>query len=81
MTRADGRGIDRLDLDNPDFIERLDVLIAGRGGNPQSSGMEASLGNFAPRVGAHLSPQRQDGVPRRLRPDAQRDAVGARAAR
>jgi hypothetical protein len=52
MTRADGRGIDVLDLDNPDFTKKLDVLIAGRGGNPQSSGMEASLGNFAPRAGA-----------------------------
>jgi hypothetical protein len=52
MTRADGRGIDVLDLDNPDFQRRLDVLIAGRGGNPQTSGMEASLGNFAPRAGA-----------------------------
>ncbi|HET7697162.1 MAG TPA: TonB-dependent receptor [Vicinamibacterales bacterium] len=51
MTRADGRGIDRLDLDNPDFARRLDVLVAGRGGNPQSSGMEASFDNFAPRVG------------------------------
>jgi hypothetical protein len=51
MTRADGRGIDRLDLDNPDFNRRLDVLVAGRGGNPQSSGMKASFDNFAPRVG------------------------------
>ena len=30
----------------------LDVLVAGRGGNPQNSGMETSLNNFAPRVGA-----------------------------
>jgi hypothetical protein len=51
MTRADGRGIDRLDLDNPDFARRLDVLVAGRGNNPQDSGMKASLDNFAPRVG------------------------------
>ena len=51
MHRADGRGLDRLDLDNPDFTRQLDVIIAGRGGNPQSNGMEAGLNNFAPRVG------------------------------
>ena len=52
MTRADGRGVDRLDLTNPDPAHQLDVLIAGRGGNPQTNGMSASLDNFAPRVGA-----------------------------
>jgi hypothetical protein len=52
MKRADGRGVDRLDLDNPDFSRKLDVLIAGRGGNPQSSGMKMSWNNFAPRLGA-----------------------------
>jgi hypothetical protein len=46
MHRADGRGLDRLDLAN------LEVLVAGRGNNPQNNGMEASLNNFAPRVGA-----------------------------
>jgi hypothetical protein len=51
MTRADGRGLDRLDLTNADPARRLDVLIAGRGNNPQTNGMSASLGNFAPRVG------------------------------
>jgi carboxypeptidase family protein/TonB-dependent receptor-like protein len=51
MTRADGRGLDRLDLTNPDPQRRLDVLIAGRGGNSQTSGMKASFDNFAPRVG------------------------------
>jgi hypothetical protein len=45
MTRADGRGIDRLDL------KTLDVIVAGRGGNPVTNGLEASLGNFAPRLG------------------------------
>jgi hypothetical protein len=52
MTRADGRGLDRLDLSNPDPLRRLDVLLAGRGNNSQTSGMKASLDNFAPRVGA-----------------------------
>jgi hypothetical protein len=52
MTRADGRGVDRLDLTNPDPAHQLDVLIAGRGDNPQTNGMSASLDNFAPRVGA-----------------------------
>ena len=45
MTRVDGRGLDRLDLPS------LDVLVAGRGNNPQTNGMNASLDNFAPRVG------------------------------
>ena len=51
MTRADGRGLGRLDLSNPDPARRLDVLLAGRGDNPQTNGMKASLDNFAPRVG------------------------------
>jgi hypothetical protein len=46
MHRIDGRGLDRLDLTN------LDVLVAGRGNNPQNNGMEMGLDNFAPRVGA-----------------------------
>ena len=46
MTRADGRGVDRLDTST------LEVLVAGRGGNPQTSGLTASLNNFAPRFGA-----------------------------
>jgi carboxypeptidase family protein/TonB-dependent receptor-like protein len=46
MHRADGRGVDRLDLTT------LDVLIAGRGGNPQNNGMKMSWNNFAPRLGA-----------------------------
>src|SRR5205807_9087546 len=46
MHRADGRGLDRLDLTT------LDVIIAGRGGNPQNNGMSADLNNFAPRLGA-----------------------------
>ena len=52
MKRADGRGVDRLDLTNPVFERQLDVLIAGRGGNPQGSGMKMSWNNFAPRLGA-----------------------------
>ena len=46
MTRANGRGIDRVDPAN------LMVLVAGLGGNDQTNGMEASLNNFAPRLGA-----------------------------
>src|SRR6266542_4083512 len=46
MTRANGRGVDRLDLNT------LEVLIAGKGGNSQTSGMKARLDNFAPRLGA-----------------------------
>jgi hypothetical protein len=45
MHRADGRGLDRLDLTT------LDVIIAGRGPNPQNNGMTAGKGNFAPRLG------------------------------
>jgi hypothetical protein len=46
MTRADGRGLERLDLDT------LEVLLGGRGGNPKDVGLEASKDNFAPRLGA-----------------------------
>jgi len=46
MHRADGRGVDRVDLNT------LDVLIAGRGDNPQNNGMNMSWNNFAPRLGA-----------------------------
>ena len=52
MHRADGRGIDRLDLDNPDFRRQLDVIIAGRGGNPQNNGMESSLEQLSRRASA-----------------------------
>ncbi len=45
MARANGRGLDRLDLTN------LEVIIAGRGGNPQSNGLSTGLDNFAPRLG------------------------------
>jgi hypothetical protein len=46
MTRADGRGLERLDLDT------LEVILGGRGGNDKNVGLEASKDNFAPRVGA-----------------------------
>jgi hypothetical protein len=38
--RANGRGVDRLDL------QALDVLIAGRGGNDQNSGMKKCSGRI-----------------------------------
>jgi carboxypeptidase family protein/TonB-dependent receptor-like protein len=46
MTRANGRGLERLDL------QTLEVLIGGRGGVPKNVGLEASKDNFAPRLGA-----------------------------
>ena len=52
MHRADGRGVDRLDIANPVHANQLDVLIAGRGDNPQNNGMKMSWNNFAPRLGA-----------------------------
>jgi hypothetical protein len=45
MTRADGRGLERLDLNT------LEVILGGRGSNPKNVGLEASKDNFAPRVG------------------------------
>ncbi len=45
-TRANGRGVERLDLNT------LDVIIGGRGGNPKNVGLETGLDNFAPRLGA-----------------------------
>src|SRR5437667_5126554 len=44
MHRANGRGLDRLDLTT------LDVIVAGRGSNPQNNGMKMGLNNFAPRA-------------------------------
>lgn len=45
MKRAD-RGMERVDLDT------LEVLLGGRGGNPDNVGLEAGKANFAPRLGA-----------------------------
>ena len=45
MRRRD-RGIEILDL------QTLDVLIGGRGGNPENVGLKSPLDGFAPRVGA-----------------------------
>jgi outer membrane receptor protein involved in Fe transport len=44
MHRAD-RGLERVDLNT------LEVLLGGRGGNPDNVGLEAAKDNFAPRVG------------------------------
>ena len=44
MHRAD-RGIEILDL------QTLDVMLGGRGGNPNNVGLKASKDNFAPRLG------------------------------
>jgi hypothetical protein len=46
MTRADGRGLERLDLNT------LEMILGGRGGNPKDVGLSASWDNFAPRLGA-----------------------------
>jgi hypothetical protein len=45
MTRAD-RGIEQVDLNT------LDVLLGGRGGNPEDLGIKVSKTLFAPRLGA-----------------------------
>jgi outer membrane receptor protein involved in Fe transport len=45
MTRADGRGLERLDLNT------LEVILGGRGGNDRNVGLQASKDNFAPRIG------------------------------
>jgi hypothetical protein len=46
MKRTNGRGIDRIDLTT------LNVIVAGRGPNPQNNGLKADFGNVAPRAGA-----------------------------
>ena len=53
MSRAEGRGLERLDLNT------LEVILGGRGGNPKNVGLEAGLDNFAPRLGAiyRLNPE------------------------
>ncbi|HEY7502176.1 MAG TPA: TonB-dependent receptor [Vicinamibacterales bacterium] len=48
MTRADGRGMERLDLaSNP-----LQMILGGRGDNPKDVGLKPGKDNFAPRLGA-----------------------------
>jgi hypothetical protein len=47
MTRADGRGMERLDLNS----SPLEMILGGRGGNEKNVGLEPGLDNFAPRVG------------------------------
>ena len=44
MKRAD-RGLERVDLDT------LEVILGGRGGNPDNVGLKAAKDNFAPRLG------------------------------
>jgi len=57
MTRAD-RGIERLDLNSPVVLNSagnpngvMNVLIGGRGGNPNDLGVGSSKKLFAPRIG------------------------------
>ncbi|QQS47969.1 MAG: TonB-dependent receptor [Acidobacteriota bacterium] len=57
MTRAD-RGIERLDLNSPVVLNTagnpngvMNVLIGGRGGNPDDLGVGSSKKLFAPRLG------------------------------
>ena len=45
VTRADGRGVERLDL------ETMDVLLGGVSGIPVDVGLRTSKGDFAPRLG------------------------------
>jgi hypothetical protein len=45
MHRAEGRGLERLDL------QTLNVLLGGNGSVPKNVGLEAGKGNFAPRLG------------------------------
>ena len=74
MHRVDGRGLDRLDLTT------LEVIVAGRGGNPQNNGMRRGPGQLRAARGRYLSLQRQDSPPQRVRSHVQRAAVGARGA-
>jgi hypothetical protein len=46
MTRAEGRGLERLDL------ATLEMILGGLGGNPKDVGLSPGKDNFAPRVGA-----------------------------
>ena len=46
VTRADGQGVERLDLDT------MQVLLGGIGGVPRDVGLKTSKADFAPRVGA-----------------------------
>jgi len=46
VTRADGQGVERLDLDT------MQVLLGGIGGVPRDVGLQTSKADFAPRFGA-----------------------------
>jgi Carboxypeptidase regulatory-like domain/TonB dependent receptor len=46
MNRAEGRGMERLDLTT------LEMILGGRGSNPKNVGLEPGKDNFAPRLGA-----------------------------
>ena len=61
-TRPDGKGVYR--FDPADGY----VYVGGYGDVPQDTDASSGNGQLLPRAGRHLSPQRQDGVPRGLRP-------------
>ena len=71
----ENRGIEVLDY------ATFNVLLGGVGNVPKDNGIKVSKTLFAPRLGAGLSHQRQDGVPCGLRPDLRSDSVVASAPR
>ena len=74
MHRADGRGLDRLDLTNSRRAHRR------QGRKPAEQRHEHEQGQFRAAARRDLPAEREDCAPDGLRPHLQRDAVGARGA-
>ena len=75
VTRADGRGVERLD------IATMEVLLGGVGDIPRNVGLKTRKTDFAPRRGRGLASQPADGGALGLRSHLQPAAVRASAAR
>ena len=70
MTRAEGRGLELLDLNT------LEVIIGGRGNNPKNVGPRCGPGQLRAAPRRYLPAERPDGAARRLRCDVQQHGLG-----
>ncbi len=75
VTRDDGRGVERLDLDT------MDVLLGGVGDVPRNVGLKTRKTDFAPRLGVAWRVNELTVAAHRIRADLQPAAVCPAAAR
>ncbi len=75
VTRADGRGVERLD------VTTMEVLLGGVGDIPRDVGLRTRKTDFAPRLGVAWRLNERTVVRSGLRPHLQPAAVRASAAR